>query len=256
MFISFNDLMQFAVEARDGREGRVSDLYFDDESWQVRYAVTESGFLFTRQEGLVKSTLLGEPDLKNGTLPISVTKEQLEEAESPDAHPPVSEQKERDIRRRRFEFWPPLMLGAPGAAYTPVLAERQLLAGGVAVEQDLEEAQGALGDPHLRSMREMTGYAIEAKDGDIGSVSDFLLEPDGWKIRYIVIDTGTWLPGQQVAITPAWVTSVSWEGQSVVVNVSKEDVSSAPELSEIEELERSDIHLAAARYGAYGLYGP
>lgn len=251
MLVSFKDLRQIAIEATDGREGRATDFYFDDESWQVRYAVTESGFLFTRREGLVKATLLGAPDLTTRTMPVAVTKQQLEEAERPGAHPPVSERKARDIRRRQLEFWPPLMVGAPGAAYTPLLAERQLVAGDVEAGQDTEAPPVAPEDRHLRSMDEMSGYAIMATDGEIGSISDFLLDPDGWTIRYIVVDTGNWLPGRQVAIKPAWVSAISWSGQSIVVGVSREEVSDAAELSQIDELERSDAYLAMAPFGAY-----
>lgn len=252
MLISFNDIRQFAIRASDGRKGHAKDLYFDDVSWQVRYAVAESGFLFAKQEGLLKSTLLGDPDIENRTLPISLTKAQLEEADSPDAHPPVSEQRKREIRLRHMEYWPPLMFGAPGAAYTPAIAENQLRTGDDLPERKLEEDLAELEEPHLRSLDEIRGYAIQATDGDIGSISDFLLDPDGWKIRYVVVDTGKWLPGRQVAIKPDWVSYISWDGQSIVVSISKEEVSDAPELSQIEELERGDAQLALAPYGAYG----
>lgn len=256
MLFSYNDLRKFAIEAKDGRKGRAKDLYFDDETWRVLYAVTASGFHFNRQEGLIKSTLLGVPDVETQTLPISLTKEQLDDAENPEAHAPVSAQRERDIRQRQFEFWPTLMMGAPGAAYTPMLAERQLLAGGEYVERDLARAPEPVDDPHLRSLEEVWGYGIEARDGALGSISDFLLDPDGWRIRYIVVDTGSWLPGRQVAIRPDWVSDVSWEGQSVAVRANRQELSDAPEVSKIEELERSDAHLAVAPYGAYAGFGP
>jgi len=255
MLFSFNDLRNFSIETRNGRKGRATDLYFDDESWQVRYAVTESGFLFAKQEGLVKSTLLSEPDIDTRTLPIAITKEQLEEADAPDAHRPVSEQRKRELRPGQLDAWPPLMMGARGAVYTPALAERQLRDAGSLAVRSREEAQAATDDPHLRSLDEMSGYAIAATDGEIGSISDFLLDPNGWKIRYIVVDTGNWLPGRQVAIKPDWVSAVSWAGRSVDVRVSKEEVSDAPELSQIDELERSDTYLAVAPYGAYGGLG-
>lgn len=256
MLFSFNDLRQFEIEAEDGRNGRAKDLYFDDESWRVLYAVTASGFLFNRQEGLVKSTVLGEPDADTRTLPVALTKRQLDETEAPDSHAPVSAQRERDIQRRQFDFWPTLMMGTPGAVYTPALAERQLHAGGAFVERDLEKAPEPVDDPHLRSLDEVRGYAIEATDGPIGSISDFLLDPDGWKVRYIVVDTGNWLPGRQVAIRPDRVSDVRWEGQSIVVRSSKQEVADAPELSQIDELERSDAHLAVAPHGAYVGFGP
>src|SRR5215213_6163742 len=46
----------------------------------------------------------------------------------------------------------------------------------------------------------LDGYAIEASDGRIGSVSDFLFEDTSWKVRWLVVDTGGWLSGRKVLL--------------------------------------------------------
>src|SRR5438270_13569822 len=46
------------------------------------------------------------------------------------------------------------------------------------------------------------GSAVEATDGSIGSVGDFLFSDDNWIIRWAVVDTGNWLPGRQVLLPP------------------------------------------------------
>jgi uncharacterized protein YrrD len=43
MLRSFKELRGFAIRATDGRIGTVSDVYFDDNSWQVRYCVIDTG---------------------------------------------------------------------------------------------------------------------------------------------------------------------------------------------------------------------
>jgi hypothetical protein len=45
------------------------------------------------------------------------------------------------------------------------------------------------GDPHLRSCKELIGYGIEARDGSIGEVRDFVLDERSWTIRDVVVDT-------------------------------------------------------------------
>jgi len=50
----------------------------------------------------------------------------------------------------------------------------------------------------LRSVKEVKGYMIQAKDGKIGRCKDFLFDDEIWTIRYMVADTGTWLPGKKV----------------------------------------------------------
>ena len=54
----------------------------------------------------------------------------------------------------------------------------------------------------LRSVNELYNYVLEAKDGDIGRCKDFLFDDELWTIRYMVADTGKWLPGRKVLISP------------------------------------------------------
>lgn len=46
----------------------------------------------------------------------------------------------------------------------------------------------------------INGYAIEATDGRLGTVSDLLFEDVGWIVRWLVVDTGNWLPGRKVLL--------------------------------------------------------
>jgi hypothetical protein len=49
----------------------------------------------------------------------------------------------------------------------------------------------------------INGYAIEANDGRLGTVSDFLFEDTSWMIRWLVVDTGNWL-GKSFSLRPSW----------------------------------------------------
>ena len=74
--------------------------------------------------------------------------------------------------------------------------------------QSLEQEAGG---SHLRSAKEVTGYYIEATDGDIGHVEDFVVDDGTWEIRYMVVDTKNWWPGKKVLVAPEWIERVSWE---------------------------------------------
>ena len=52
-------------------------------------------------------------------------------------------------------------------------------------------------DSHLRSCKAVTGYHIEATDGEIGHVEDFLVDDETWAIRYLVVDTSNWWLGHK-----------------------------------------------------------
>ena len=55
----------------------------------------------------------------------------------------------------------------------------------------------------LRSINDLQGETIHATAGDFGHVDDCAFEDENWAIRYLVIDTGKWIPGRRVLISPA-----------------------------------------------------
>ena len=44
-------------------------------------------------------------------------------------------------------------------------------------------------DPHLRSTNAVSGYHVQASDGEIGNVEDFIVDEETWAIRYLIINT-------------------------------------------------------------------
>lgn len=54
----------------------------------------------------------------------------------------------------------------------------------------------------LENAKRIKGYKLAALDGEIGRVKDLYYDDQHWTIRYLVADTGTWLPGRQVLISP------------------------------------------------------
>jgi hypothetical protein len=54
----------------------------------------------------------------------------------------------------------------------------------------------------LRSLNNLGGYAIVAIDGPIGHVKDFYFDDEAWVIRYLSVDTGSWLSSRNVLISP------------------------------------------------------
>jgi len=45
----------------------------------------------------------------------------------------------------------------------------------------------------LRTVKHMEDYVISATDGNIGHVKDVYFDDETWCVRYLVVDTGTWL---------------------------------------------------------------
>ena len=95
----------------------------------------------------------------------------------------------------------------------------------------------------------MTGCHIGATDGSIGHVEDFLLDPDGWVVRYVVVGTSNWWIGKQVLLVPGAITGVNWADRTATVALTQEQVRNAPEFDPSETVDRA----FEERY--FGYYG-
>jgi hypothetical protein len=87
-------------------------------------------------------------------------------------------------------------------------------------------------DHHLRSTHAVTGYHIQATDGEIGHVEDFIIDDETWTIRYLLVNTLNWWPGKKVLVSPLWIDRVSWGESKVFVNLSRETIKHSPEYTE------------------------
>jgi sporulation protein YlmC with PRC-barrel domain len=97
------------------------------------------------------------------------------------------------------------------------------------IARELAAAERERADPALRSAREVVGYHVVARDGDVGQVVDLLVDDATWTIRNLVVDTGNWLPGKKVLIGPDRLRSVDWSGRFIELDLSRADVESGPE---------------------------
>jgi hypothetical protein len=83
----------------------------------------------------------------------------------------------------------------------------------------------------LRSIESLCGYKISAFDGEIGKVHEFLFDDEQWTIRYVVVDTGRWIPGRRVLISPAVFGQPDWDLQQFPVSLTKEQVKNSPDIN-------------------------
>lgn len=96
-------------------------------------------------------------------------------------------------------------------------------------------------------MQEVTGYPIQAADGEIGHVEDFVLDDETWTIRYLIVDTRNWWPGKKVLVSPRWIERVSWSERKVFVNLPREIIKQSPEFTE-DSLITRDYETALHRH--------
>jgi hypothetical protein len=83
-------------------------------------------------------------------------------------------------------------------------------------------------DAHLRSTQGVGGYHLQASDGIIGHVCDFMMDAQSWAIRQLVIKTGHRFSGKEVQIPTRAVERISYPDSTVFVNLTKEGVEQSP----------------------------
>jgi hypothetical protein len=217
----------------------LKDFYFDDEAWVIRYALVDTSTWLGGRKVLVSPYLIREPSTVVGTLPVSVSKEQIRNSPSIDTDKPISRQYEKSYLGY---YGYPYYWGGPGLwgdGYYPGTTLTGMDA------QYFDGYQGYLrtpaaddGDPHLRSCNTVKGYHLIASDGEIGHVDGFLLDDRTWSIRYLIVNTTNWWAGHQVLVSPEWIKQVSWADSQVTAVLDRETIRRAPVYTEGMTLDR------------------
>src|SRR5437867_13162431 len=90
----------------------------------------------------------------------------------------------------------------------------------------------------LRSMNELRGYAIHATDSEIGAVDQFLFNDEQWTIRYLVVNTGGWLTGRLVLISPIALGTVDWKARTLDIALTSEQIEHSPDITTDQPVSR------------------
>src|SRR5262245_55211151 len=104
-----------------------------------------------------------------------------------------------------------------------------------------------------KAIHDLKGDAILARDGRIGSVDDVYFDDEKWAVRYFVVDTGEWLPGRRVLISPASLAPAAMDPDSLLADLSKAQVENAPGTGAAPPISRA-LEEAHAKYYGYNYY--
>ena len=80
----------------------------------------------------------------------------------------------------------------------------------------------------LQSIKQLYGNKLAASDGDIGHVKDFYFNDLTWAVRYVVADTGDWLPGRQVLLSPHAFGRTYPAGNAMLVKLTRKQIEDSP----------------------------
>lgn len=215
---SVKHLHACTVVDRDGELGPVEETYFDDEKWTIRYIMTDLEEVPERQRAAVSPVSVDDVDWKSRRIVVGLSRDQVAGSPEIDPQQPIGRRKERQLSRY---YGIPIYWGGVG------LWGNHVYPGLLAEESSVDEGDHGDRDNHVHSTQEAFGYKIEATDGEIGRVDDLVVEEKTWEILFLVIDTGSWLPGKKVIVDTHWIDQVNWRDGTVTVNLPRNAIRSA-----------------------------
>jgi hypothetical protein len=228
MLLVASALKGYDLEATDGTIGTVSDFLFNDKNWSLQWLVVDNGTWLSERRVLLHPSSIGAKAYERHALAIALTKAQIEGSPEIRHDQPVSRQTGLSL----YDYYgaSPLWDGGyfgNGAIASP-LSSPPIYGQTPMDSRDDEDLIDGGGDPHLLSVAAVTDYHVDATDGPIGHIENFIIDDACWEIRYVVIDTRHFWPGKHVLLSPHAVTEVDWLRHEIRLNLSREAVRASP----------------------------
>jgi hypothetical protein len=245
MLQSIKQLYGDKLGAYDGEIGHVTDFYFDDNHWTIRYVVADTGTWIPGRSVLLSPHAFDKFPQSGKVLPVNLARKQIEDSPSIDTHKPVSRQYEEEYYRHYN--WPFYWQGGDvwGMSGFPILSKKSKPFQGEPLPK--EGAKPEQPATHLRSTRDVIGYQIQASDEIAGFVTDFMMDDKSWKICHLVVNTGNRFSENKVLLSPDQGDRISWDESKLFVNATKEAIlgmpASASPASAISDADKTPILL-------------
>ena len=175
---ALDDKVLFRILARLELEVQVAQIFV--ELFLALQQVVKPRLLALTGEDILRPEGVDEEHIK--IIPVELTKQQIENAPALETERPVSRQYELDYYS--FYGWPAYW---DGTEVWGNMSSPNRGSGGWS-----DASRKHTNDPHLRSTRDVLGHSIQALDGEIGHIEDFVVDDETWVIRYLVVDTKNW----------------------------------------------------------------
>jgi len=91
----------------------------------------------------------------------------------------------------------------------------------------------------LRRMRELKSFTLRATDGDIGSLEELYFDDKSWAVRYLVVNTGSWLLGRRVLLAPMAVAGVEEAHRVVRIKLTRDQIETGPPVDIVKPISRA-----------------
>ncbi len=100
----------------------------------------------------------------------------------------------------------------------------------------------------LRNLPDLKKYTLGATDGDVGHIADLFFDDRYWIVRYLVVETGSWLAERKVLVSPFSLGEADWAQQRLPVRLTREQVRNSPDIDTSQPVSRQHEVLYADYY--------
>jgi sporulation protein YlmC with PRC-barrel domain len=244
---SIKSLTGYKLNASNGEIGRVEEFFFDDETLTMRYLVVKTGSWLFGKKVLIPTEAVNKPDWEEKNFPVNLTIEEIENSPDIDTDKPVSRIQEMNLYQHLGwpHYWSPgaFSVGVWGLTGTVPITQERVNSNPPDYPSDADH------NVHLRSTRELTGYLVYGINGEVGKLEDFIIDDDTWQLDFLVVDTGNWLSGKKVLLSPRCITEISWSRSSIFVNMPSDEIESRDEYDPYQPVNIVEEHHFYDYYG-------
>lgn len=235
-------LIGYTVQAQDGETGKLHDFFFNEKSWTIEYVVVDlgnwmldTGAWIPGEKTLVLAEDFNQILPERGIIGVALTKTQVEYSPRLEA-----EQTSLNINPQTLQpiqpTVPPLdHLGGglfepeniglhPDAMFETLKSQDLKQALDSPPASDAEAVQ-------LHSLQNLIDLYIQANDGSIGHIEDFIVNNKSWEIEHMIVGTRNWFPGRKVVVPAQSINKIDLEESIVIVSLSQEEIENSPTVS-------------------------
>lgn len=221
MLMNTTPLREYTLKNPEGGIGPLRDLYFDDD-WTIRYLAADTGgWLNGRQVLIPTGTLTGRID-SDRSIETRLSNHQINDA--PSAATLIRKTGAGQGHHPRPDVRPiPFYRGGILSWRTPTTRDQ--------ASEPTSFPAGGNPNPRpvmVHGVHEVTGYELHAADGRIGTIKDFIIDDETWKIRFLIVEPRYWWLGSRIAVSAEWIRQVNWSEGRLSLTLPRTTVQVAP----------------------------
>jgi uncharacterized protein YrrD len=242
MLRSIQDLLACSVTCPDGDLGKIDQIYFDVHSRRVRYLVIDTSAWGYGQKIWVPPCCVHQIDFSSKVVRLNLVQQKMLASPAIDMQGPISRLQEGKLVNYYGckPYWEETH--AQCASRYPSGAINSTAGGEPEGHERMTLHTNAVNSSvHLLSTRQASGYTIEAVDGPIGHIRDFVFEDETWMIRYLTIDTHEWWQSEtEVLLSTESIDSIESAGFTISTTLGRDAIQNSPVYLDYVPLRRMD----------------